>query len=144
MLTKCARCATLFNRVGAEGLCPECENEAADFARRIDDFLAYHNTRDAGRVVAATGVPRTFVITYLTGHSQDAAIQAGVTAPRACVRCGAPASVGPHCQRCAIEVRQQVHTVAEEAQETKPPSRASIAVDRRERTTGGGRATPSG
>ncbi len=137
MLTKCTRCTKVFNRVGEEELCPECESKAAAYARRIEDFLRFHDTRDVAQVVVATGVPRGFVLSFMKGQDHAAAIQAGGARPRLCVRCNAVATVGAHCQRCAIDVRQQVHTVAAEAQEETPPPRASIATDRRSRTTGG-------
>ena len=139
-VTRCLRCQEVFHRVGAEGLCPQCDDKAAQCARKVDDFLAHHDTHDVATIVGATGAPRAFVESYLAGESRDTAMTAQHVHVPPCQRCGAaPAALGQHCKRCALELRRQVHTVVQDPPQQAPAPSASMAVERRSRSTGTGR-----
>ena len=72
----------------------------------------------------------------MDGQSPEEATTANLSS---CIRCGAvPVTVGPHCQRCALEVRQGVRDAVED---TQPPASAPrVATSRSDRDAGRVRA----
>lgn len=132
MLHRCVQCDLVFNRVGAGELCPQCEGEHARLAHLVDDYLAYYPGQSPAQIAAATNAPLDFVRRHLAGTIPSVAAREARASAPACARCGGGrAEVGPHCQRCALEVRHEVRAAAEEARDAERSGRRGAPAARR-------------
>ena len=104
----------------------------ARLARLVEDYLAYYPGRSVEEIAAATHVPVDFAENFLAGRTREEAARLRGDTAALCVRCGdVPATVGSHCARCAIDVRQQVQTVAREEQQQIDAARERQENERR-------------
>lgn len=111
-LSKCARCAKLFNKIMTD-VCLQCQpEEDADFTR-IRDVLVQTKGLNATQVADQAGVTIDCVVRMLReGRIENVSHDSDVT----CGRCGAPAisETKRLCQRCLVDLdRECAHAMHE-------------------------------
>jgi flagellar operon protein (TIGR03826 family) len=104
-MRNCPRCKKLFTYTGMP-ICPDCVPEDETVFEAVRVYIKDHPENSLAVVAKDTGVSVKKILRYIKEGRLE--ISHGMRGEIVCENCGAPITKGKYCDKCVIEINQQV------------------------------------
>ncbi len=103
-IANCPRCGKIFTKM-SEPICANCLKEEEEQFKLVKKYVDEHPDCIIADVVEATGVSEKKVLKYVREGRFEATAHLSSTT---CEKCGRPIRMGKYCEKCILEINDDV------------------------------------
>lgn len=113
-IKNCKRCRRIFNYIGGDQYCPSCREEVEKKFQEVRDYLIDNNGASVREVVENCEVEESQVRQWVREERLEFSsdVNTGIT----CEKCGVPISTGRYCNKCKVEMMNNLNGIRERVQ----------------------------
>ena len=107
-ITNCAKCRKVFTQIKSP-LCPACEKEDEEVFQSLRDYIEDHQECTLSELSKGTGVSPKRILGFIREGRLE--ISKGMQGEIRCELCNRSISVGRYCDRCMINMNQNIQNM---------------------------------
>jgi len=102
----CSRCGRLFNKISGS-VCPACDKKNEEIFQKLREYIHENPTCNISELSESTGVTVKRILQYIREGRIE--MSKGMHGEVTCSKCGLPISIGNYCEKCMLDIAQDLH-----------------------------------